>query len=104
VSGLLTPGTPVSLCVRPTQILLVRPDRLAERRRENLLCGDIVSEVMQGEMYTLHLRLEGSQAPYDLEIALPGYVYHRLSLDSEKRIMVELRRQVLHVILPNDER
>ncbi|MBI3304630.1 MAG: ABC transporter ATP-binding protein [Deltaproteobacteria bacterium] len=94
----LAPGTPVFLCVRPTQILVVRPDRLTERERENLLCGHIVGELMQAETYTLHLRLDGSSAAYDLELALPGYVYHRLSLDREKRIMVELRRQVLHVI------
>ena len=89
------------LCIRPTQILIVRPDRLGERARENLLCGRIVSEMMQAETYTLHLRLDDSDAAYDLEIALPGYVYHRLSLDTEKRLMVELRRQALHVI-PRD--
>jgi hypothetical protein len=57
--------------------------------------------MIQAETYTLHLRLDGSDATYDLEVVLPGYVYHRLSLDSQKRIMVELRRQVLHVI-PRD--
>jgi len=56
---------------------------------------------MQAETYTLHLRLDESNTAYDLEVALPGYVYHRLSLESEKRIMVELRRQALHVI-PRD--
>jgi molybdate transport system ATP-binding protein len=92
------PGAPVYLCVRPTQILIVRPDRLAERERENLLCGRIVSEMMQAETYTLHMRLDHSDAAHDLEIALPAYVYHRLSLDTEKRLMVELRRQALHII------
>ncbi len=92
------PGAPVYLCIRPTQILIVRPDRLAGRERENLLCGRIVSEMTQAETYTLHLRLDHSNATHDLEIALPAYVYHRLSLDTEKRIMVELRRQALHVI------
>lgn len=91
-------GAPVYLCIRPTQILIVRPDRLAERERENLLCGHIVGEMMQAETYTLHMRLDHSDAAHDLEIALPAYVYHRLSLDTEKRLMVELRRQALHVI------
>jgi molybdate transport system ATP-binding protein len=94
----LAPGAPVHLCVRPTQILIVRPDRLDERERENLLCGRIVAEMMQAETYTLQMRLDHSGAPHDLEIALPAYVYHRLSLDTEKRLMVELRRQTLHVI------
>ena len=50
------------------------------------------------DTYTLYLRLEHSSAAYDLEITLPSYVYHRLGLDTEKRIIVELRRQVVHVI------
>jgi molybdate transport system ATP-binding protein len=94
-------GTPVYLCIRPTQILIVQPDRLAERERENLLYGRIVSEMMQAETYILHMRLDHSNAAHDLEIALPAYVYHRLSLDTEKQLMVELRRQALHVI-PRD--
>jgi ABC-type Fe3+/spermidine/putrescine transport system ATPase subunit len=97
-SAPFAPGTPVFLCIRPTQILVVRPDRLAERERENLLHGQIISEMMQAETYTLQLRLDGSTAAYDLELVLPAYVYHRLSLDREKRLMVELRRQELHVI------
>ena len=101
VPAQFVPGTPVYLCIRPTQILIVRPDRLAERERENLLCGDIVGTLMQAETYTLHLRLDESDTAYDLEVALPGYVYHRLSLESQRRIVVELRRQALHVI-PRD--
>jgi len=92
------PGTPVYLCIRPTQILIVRPNRMTERKRENLLCGHIVSEMMQAETYTLQMRLDHNDAGHDLEIVLPGYVYHRLSLNTEKRILVELRRQELHLI------
>jgi molybdate transport system ATP-binding protein len=95
---LLSPGTAVFLCVRPTQILVVRSDRLSAHARENLFTGHIVSERLQGEMYTLLLRLDESAAPHDLEIAMPGYVYHRLSLETEKRLTVELRRQALHVM------
>jgi hypothetical protein len=29
---------------------------------------------------------------------LPGYVYHRLGLETTRRILVELRRQALHVM------
>jgi molybdate transport system ATP-binding protein len=94
----LAVGTPVYLCIRPTQILLVRPDHLSRRERENVLHGRIVNERMERETYTLHWQLDTSRASYDLEITLPGYVYHRLLLDTEKRVMVELRRQVLHVV------
>jgi len=94
----IAPGTPVDLCIRPTQILIVRPDRLEERARVNLLSGTLVREQMHGETYTLSLRVDGSQAASDLEITLPGYVYHRLALDAEKRVTVELRQQALHVM------
>lgn len=100
----ISSGTPVDLCIRPTQILIVRPDRLGERERVNLLSGTIVREQMHRETYTLHLRVDGSQAAADLEISLPGYVYHRLALDVDKRVIVELRQQALHVMPRNTER
>jgi molybdate transport system ATP-binding protein len=94
----LVRGTPVYLCIRPTQVLIVRPERLTSRQRENLLCGDIVRETMHADTYTLYLRLEKSNAAYDLEISVPSYVYHRLGLDTEKRLIIELERQSVHVI------
>ena len=94
----LAVGTPVYVCIRPTQILIVRPDRSAARERQNVLSGSIVHTDMQAETYTLHLRLDNSQAAYDLEIVLPGYVYHRLELQATPNLVVELGRQHLHVI------
>jgi hypothetical protein len=88
----------VYLCIRPTQILIVRPERLTSRRRDNLLCGDIVQETMHAETSTLFLRLEHRSAAYDLEMTVPSYVYHRLGLDTDKHIIVELGRQAVHVI------
>jgi molybdate transport system ATP-binding protein len=72
VPKVLAPGTPVYLCIRPTQILLVRPDRLSQHERENVLLGRIVNERMERETYTLHIQLDDSDALYDLEITLPG--------------------------------
>ena len=94
----LAAGTPVYVCIRPTQILIVRPDRFAARERQNLLSGSIVQTDVQAETYTLHLRLDNSRAAYDLEIVLPGYVYHRLALQTTPHLVVELSREHLHVI------
>ncbi len=94
-------GSPVYLCIRPTQIMIVRPDRFAERERENLFWCTIVGKQIQTEAYTLQLRLDHSTAASDLELVLPAYVYHRLALDREEQILVELRRQDLHII-PRD--
>jgi molybdate transport system ATP-binding protein len=98
----LPAGAPVFLCIRPTQILVVRPDRLEERPRKNVFTGAIIGETMLAETYTLHVRLDGSQAAYDLTLELPGYVYHRLALARGQRIMLELRPEALHVI-PNNQ-
>lgn len=94
----LTPGTPVYLCIRPTQLLIVRDDRFEARRRDNLLAVTVVREEMQAEMYTLYLRLDHSDTPADLYLELPGYVYHRLELQTVKRLTIELPRAALHVI------
>lgn len=92
------PGALVYLCVRPTQILLVRPDRVAERERENLFHGRLVTTTMQAELYTLSVQLDSSTAAADLEIVLPGYVYHRLALDRNKEVLIELRKDELHLV------
>ena len=94
----LAAGTPVYVCIRPTQILIVRPDRFAAREPENVLSGFIVHTDVQAETYTLRLRLDNSEAAHDLEIVLPGYVYHRLALQTTPNLVVELGRQHLHVI------
>jgi ABC-type Fe3+/spermidine/putrescine transport system ATPase subunit len=94
----LRPGTPVYLCIRPTQVLIVHPERLTSRRRDNLLCGDIVQETRHVDTSTLFLRLAHSSATHDLEITVPNAVYHRFGLDTDKRLTIELGRQALHVI------
>jgi molybdate transport system ATP-binding protein len=99
----LTVGAPVFLCIRPTQILVVRADRLEERPRENVLTGKIVDETMLAETYTLHVQLDNGRSEYDLELELPGYVYHRLALARGQRIMIELRREALQVIPKDNE-
>ena len=94
----MPPGTPVYVCIRPTQILIVRPDRSMARERQNVLSGSVVHTDMHAETYTLHLRLDDSEAPYDLEIVLPGYVYHRLAVQAASNLTVELNPRDLHVI------
>jgi molybdate transport system ATP-binding protein len=115
----LAPGTPVDVCIRPTQIMIVRPDRPPTEPRQNTLHGCIVEERIQAETYRLFLRLrgtefgpavsasaptdcspsaEGEPANYDVEIELPGYVYFRLGLDQRKDVTVSIRRDVVHVI------
>lgn len=97
----LSVGASALLCIRPTQILIVRLDRREERPRDNVFTGKVASETMLAEAYTLHVQLDGSQATGDLKLELPGYVYHRLALACGHPIMIELRREALHVITQN---
>ena len=115
----IAPGTPVDVCIRPTQIMIVRPDRPPTDLRQNSLYGCIVDERIQAETYRLFLRLAGGRpagseseaelfevlpaagdgaTSYDLEIELPGYVYFRLGLDRRKTVAVSIRREAVHVI------
>jgi molybdate transport system ATP-binding protein len=92
-------GRDIHFSVRPTQIMIVRRDRLPHLAPpQNPMCGRIVEEMIKAETYVLRLRLNGSPEPYDLEIELPGYVYHRLGLDADKDVQVSIRPGALHVI------
>ncbi len=104
----LAPGTPVDVCIRPTQIMIMRPDRPSQPRH-NAFHGCIVHESVQAETYRLFLRLarpvahestpvHGGPQDHDLEIELPGYVYFRLGLDRRKDVAVSIRREAVHVI------
>ncbi len=93
-------GRQVSLCIRPTQVMIARPDRPSSSPPENRVAVRIVREAINGENYILYLRTEASAEPYDLEVELPGYVYYRLGLDANKEITVSLRRSALHLIPP----
>ncbi len=115
----LAPDTPVDICIRPTQIMIVRPDRATTEPRHNVFHGRIVQESVQAETYRLFVQLaptdsgssasdpepvehrsqgDDEQAAHDLEIELPGYVYFRLGLDRRKDVTVSIRRDIVHVI------
>ncbi len=95
--GALTPGRPVNVCIRQTQIMIRRPDDAYTGRR-NLLSGRIVDEIISAEDYRLFVSLRGSAAAYDLQIELPGYTYFRLGLDQNKEIEMSVRPEAVHLI------
>jgi molybdate transport system ATP-binding protein len=102
----LSGGQDVDICIRPTQVMIVRPDRLPGLPPpENPFCGTVVQEALQAEAYVLRFRLAdspacrtGRAAPYDLEIELPDYVYFRLGLDRKKDATISIHRSAMHVI------
>jgi molybdate transport system ATP-binding protein len=95
----LSEAQEMDVCIRPTQVMIVREDRLPHLPPpENPFCGAIVGEALQAETYVLRFRLSHSAAPYDLEIELPDYVYSRLGLDRKKDATISIHRSAMHVI------
>ena len=95
-------GTRVSVCVRSERVMLLRPERAGRSSGENALAGELVRETSDGANVTLYFRADGTRlAPerdYDLQIELPVYIYERLGLAREKRWMVSVRKNGIHLI------
>lgn len=120
-------GQEVEFCIRPEEIMLLRPDQdEGEEVKENRLTGRIVGQIAHGNRYTLFFGLSdeessrngnaprrhqpGSVSPpsgahdYDLQIELPRHVYHKLELAHEKRWAISLKKSAIHVIGPTNGR
>ncbi len=97
---LLPTGMAVELGIRPERIMLLRKD-LPIGKRANILAGRVVNELTDGFNYTLFFRLDGDRrlagGGYDLEIALPAYVYERLHVADDKEWSITIRRNDIHV-------
>lgn len=96
-------GEEVELCIRPEDVMLLRPDRpIGAALRENQLRGSIVAELAQGTTYALFFKIgesaAGSLRDYDLEIHIPKHAYERLLLHSKKEWTVSLKKSAIHVI------
>ena len=93
----LKPGSEVTFCIRPEQVMLLRE---GDDRKENRLQGEITKEISRGTSISLFFKLDvgPGEGDYDLEISLPNHVYTRLHLDTQKRVAVSLKREALHII------
>ncbi len=95
-------GARVSVCVRPERVMLLRPERAGKSLVENALAGELVREMSDGANVALYFRADGArlmpQRDYDLQIELPVYIYERLGLTREKRWMVSVRKNGIHLI------
>jgi molybdate transport system ATP-binding protein len=104
-SGPYRPGELVDFCIRPEEIMLVRPGRqLGRAVEENRYEGEVRGEVAHGPRFTLLVKLLGdplrSGRDYDLHIELPANLYFRLGLEVTKRWTVSLKQEAIHVIGP----
>lgn len=113
--GVITPlypcvvGQQVEFCIRPEEIMLVRPGQgEGEGIKENRLSGDIVGQIAHGNRYTLFFRLaspgSAEMLDYDLQIELPRHVYQKLELAHQKAWSISLKKSAIHVIGLSDGR
>ncbi|MDO8692225.1 MAG: ABC transporter ATP-binding protein [Dehalococcoidia bacterium] len=92
-------GQVVEFCIRPENIMLVRPSQpLRAAVKENLLEGVIIDELPRGSVHTLYFHLKNSPEDYDLEIEVPNHAYERLGLGPGKEAIVSLKMSAIHVI------
>ncbi len=97
----LAVGEQVEFCIRPEDIMIVRPDReLSARVESNVFAGRIVTVSRRGATYQLELLLDSGDATdrYDLTIRVPAHAYQRLGLSLGCPIKVSLKKSAIHLL------
>src|SRR3989304_178190 len=90
----LEKGRKVSFCIRPEEVLIIRPDRpLDHRVQYNIIEGEIVSITGKGSTQIMFLKTGSGDTL--LKIELPNFVIRKLSLDKGRRIRVSLKKESL---------
>lgn len=98
-------GQEVEFCIRPEEVMIVRPDRqLSPGLVENVFSGNIVEAVHSGPTFSTKVRLPNSSNPdYDFAIKLPSHAYNRLRLSVGSPISISLKKSALHLLEQGDD-
>jgi molybdate transport system ATP-binding protein len=92
----LSVGGQVTFCIRPEEILVIRPEKGPGKVADNVVEGDILSTTGKGSTHILYL---GSGATgVVLKIELPNFVLRKLGLKEGKRIKVALKKENIWII------
>lgn len=89
-------GKEVSLCIRPEEILVIRPDRHLGKVQDNILECGIVGSIGRGSTHILYL--EAGQGRTPLKVELPNFVVRKLELAVGRRVRVSLKKENIWVI------
>lgn len=92
----LREGQDVSFCIRPEEVIIIRPDKAAGKVQDNILEGEIVSTVGKGSTHILFLKT-GSEDTL-IKIELPNFVLRKLGLATGSHIRVSLKKENIWVI------
>ncbi len=90
------PGSEVSFCIRPEEILVIRPDKVLGRVQDNILECEITGTVGRGSTHILYLEAGPGRTP--LKAELPNFVLRKLELAVGRSIRVSLKKENIWVI------
>lgn len=98
----LTAGENIEFCIRPEDIMFVRPDRdLGRLGQENIFSGSVVSAARRGAVYQLEFQLDNpdeTNAAFDFTIRVPAHAYERLGLKVGHQTNISLKKPAIHVL------
>ena len=92
----LTVGQEASFCIRPEEILVIRPDRVLGKVQDNILECDITGSIGKGSTHILYLETGHGRTP--LKVELPNFVVRKLELAVGRRVKVSLKKENIWVI------
>lgn len=93
----LKPGQSVSLCIRPEEILVIRPDRAVDPKvQDNIFDCEIVSTIGRGSTHILFLKTGINDTL--LKVELPNFVLRKLGLATGRAVRVSLKKESVWVI------
>lgn len=92
----LKAGQEASFCIRPEEILVIRPDRVLGRVQDNILECDITGSVGRGSTHILYLETGHGRTP--IKVELPNFVVRKLELAVGRRVKVSLKKENIWVI------
>ena len=93
------PGTPVEFCIRPEDVRLVWPDKVAGR--PNVLFGRLSAEVKRGVDYLLRFQADGTAGEAgDIAIHCSEHLHYLMKLAPGTSVWIALPPEKLHLLRP----
>lgn len=99
------PGARLDFAIRPERVLFTISGRSRERGPEgNYMEGQITREITHGTSHTLYMHLANPlhktthDTSYDLMVEVTDEVYRRLNIAQQKKWMVALPKEMIHII------
>jgi molybdate transport system ATP-binding protein len=94
------PGSRVSFCIRPEEVMIVKKDRPIKKNLQgNIFTGKIVRIVEKGAQHTLFFKQ--SENDYDFEISMSNLAYRSLRIREGDTVSVALKWESIW-LLPED--